>query len=400
MKSLRTGDQNLVKQINKSIVFNTIKNKGPLSRSQISKETGLNKATVSTMVTELVKESFVHEIGEGQSSGGRKPVMLFFNQHAGYSIGIDLGVNYILGILTDLSGNIVYKETINFISIETDEIIKEIHSIIELLIKKSPESTYGIVGIGIGVPAQINKYGKVLFAPNLKWKNVILKEMIEDYFHIPTKIENEANAGSHGEKLYGAGKNISNQVYVSIGIGIGTGIVINNQLYKGATGISGEMGHSTIDSNGRKCSCGNRGCWELYASEKALLNAAQEQRIFDNSRIIDLDFLLDQAKQGNPKVIQLLNTLGENIGIGIINIINTFDPEIVIIGNRIAQFKNWIKNPIERILDERLSIFHKSKTEIRFSVLGNYSTALGANSFAITDFLSKMKITETKLVQV
>lgn len=397
MKSTQIASHNLVKQINKSIVFKAIKNKGPVSRAQISKETGLNKATVSTMVSELLEASFIHEIGEGQSSGGRKPVMLYFNHHAGYSIGIDLGVNYILGILTDLGGNRIEKTVIKLQTTELNDVIDQMNSVIESLIKKAPKSPYGVVGIGIGVPGQIDQDDNILFAPNLKWSNVNFKKIIEDKFRIATKIENEANAGAHGEKLHGAGKNITNQIYISIGIGIGTGIIINNQLYKGSSGISGEMGHFTIDANGRKCSCGSRGCWELYASEGALLTAAKKAKIAKNNQSTDLDFILKEAKEGTPAVLQLLNTLGENIGIGIVNIINTFNPGVVIIGNRMAQFKNWIVNPIERMLDERLSIYHKANTEIRFSVLGNDSIALGVNSFAISNFFSKHKIHEDSL---
>ncbi|MDY0393511.1 ROK family protein [Virgibacillus halophilus] len=307
MKTTQIASHNLVKQINKSIVFEAIKNNGPVSRAQISKETGLNKATVSTMVSELLDASFVHEIGEGKSSGGRKPVMLYFNQHAGYSIGIDLGVNYILGILTDLAGNKVEKTLMDLPSPQLDDVLEQIHIMIESLIEKAPESPYGIVGIGIGVPGQVDQEDKILFAPNLKWSDVNLKKIIEDTFQIPTKLENEANAGAHGEQLYGAGKNISNQVYISIGIGIGTGIIINQQLYKGTSGISGEMGHFTIDANGRKCSCGSRGCWELYASEGALLAAAHKAKIAEN---VDLEFLLTEAKKANPVVLQLLHTLG------------------------------------------------------------------------------------------
>lgn len=394
MKALRTGDQNLVKQINKSVVFHTIKNKGPISRAQISKETGLNKATVSTMVSELLKESFVSEIGAGQSSGGRKPVMLYFNHHAGYSIGINVGVNYLSGILTDLSGHIVEKTTSKLKTTRLEIVADQIVAVTNTLIQKAPKSPYGIVGIGIGVPGLVDSKGQILFAPNLKWRNVNLKQMMEEKFHIPVKIENEANAGAHGEQLYGAGKNIANLVYISIGIGIGTGILINHQLYRGFTGIAGEMGHMSIDFHGRKCSCGNRGCWELYASESALLKAAFKREILDENQEVDLEFLFQEAQKGNVQVIQLLNTLGEYIGIGLTSVINTFSPEAIIIGNRIARFQTWIKNPIERVLEERLSNNHHFHTPIRFSMLGNDSTALGAASFAISDFFSNQKITE------
>jgi predicted NBD/HSP70 family sugar kinase len=391
MKSAQIASHNLVKQINKAIVFKAIKIRGPVSRAQISKQTGLNKATISTMVSELLDASFIDEIGEGESSGGRKPVMLYFNQHAGYAIGIDLGVNYILGILTDLSGNQIEKTVVKLPSTELIDSIDLLHTLIESLIDKAPASRYGIVGIGIGVPGQVDPDDTILFAPNLKWSNINLKKIIEDRFHIPTLIENEANAGAHGEQLHGAGKGSPNQIYISIGIGIGTGIIINHQLYKGTSGISGEMGHVTIDANGRKCTCGSRGCWELYASEGALLAAANKANVAEN---IDLDLLLQKAKDANPAVLQLLNTLGENIGIGIMNIINTFNPGVVIIGNRMAQFQNWITNPIERTLDERLSVYHRANTEIRFSVLGNDSVALGVSFFAIAEFFSLHKIQE------
>ncbi len=390
MKRLQTGDQSLVKQINKSIVFHTVKNKGPISRAQISKETGLNKATVSTMVSELIKESFIQEIGAGKSSGGRKPVLLYFHQNAGYAIGIDLGVNYILGVLTDLSGNVIYEMTEKLKETTFKYVTNKIFTMIESLIQNAPESPYGIVGIGIGVPGQVDNEQRIQLAPNLKWYNVDLKQVIEERYSIPVRIENEANAGAHAEHLYGAGKNIANQIYISIGMGIGTGIIVHNQLYKGTLGFSGEMGHFTIEANGRKCSCGNRGCWELYASESALLLAAEQNQILNANQEADLDILLEEARNSNPQVLQLLNTLGENIGVGIVNIINTFNPEAIIIGNRITRFKNWLTNPIERIIDERLANYFKESTEIRFSALNYRSTALGATSIAIEHFLSEI----------
>lgn len=392
MPSLRTGDQNLIKEINKSIVFHMIKRKSPISRAQISKKTGLNKATVSTMVSELMEESFVYEIGTGQSSGGRKPVLLEFNHRAGFSIGIDLGVNYLLVLLTDLKNNIVEKIYKKLDTTEINFVLKEIYSSIELLIKKAPKSPYGIIGIGVGVPGYVDENEKLLFAPNLKWKDVDLKKKIEHRFHLPTTIINEANAGAHGEHLYGAGKNISNLVYVSVGIGIGTGIIINNQLFKGFTGLSGEMGHFTIDFNGTECSCGNRGCWELYASEHALLKAASQHKILEKNLIDPLEFLFDEAQKGNTEVLKILNSLGKYLGIGITNIINTLDPEVIIIGNHISKFKNWIIKPIENILQERVSIYRKSSPKISFSLLNNDSIALGANAFAISHFFLDKKL--------
>ncbi|WP_138417559.1 ROK family protein [Aquibacillus sediminis] len=393
MNKLQTGDQNLVKKINKSIVLHAIQTKGPISRAQISKDTGLNKATVSSMVTDLIDEHFVNEIGPGPSSGGRKPVMLYFNNHAGYAIGIDLGVNYVLAILTDLKGNIIEEEIQTLHGVEENQIIDQLQGIIEILMKKSPKSPYGIVGIGVGVPGIVDQDGILLFTPYLNLQQANLKTVLESKFDIPTIVANEANSGAYGEQLYGTGKNVSNLIYESIGIGIGTGIIINGELYTGSTGISGEMGHLTIETNGKKCRCGNRGCWELYASESALLQEAKKLEVFKNQNEIDLDTIEQEAKNGNGEVLQLLNTIGEFIGIGLTNIINTFNPEMIILGNRMTRFESWILNPIHRVLDERLSTYHRESITITTSALGVYSNALGSASFALSNFLDTNRVT-------
>src|SRR5699024_3603358 len=200
------------------------------------------------------------------------------------------------------------------------------------------------------------------------------------------RVQNEANCGAHGEHLYGAGKNIPNLIYISISVGIGTGIIIHNNLYTGTSGISGEMGHFTIEANGQKCRCGNQACWELYASENAHLQNANKQNVLKNNGNITLESLIEAAKMGNSNVLQLLHTLGEYIGVGLTNVINTFNPNMVVIGNRISQFSNWIENPINHVLQERLSHYHQENTNIKFSVLGKYSSALGAASIAISKF--------------
>lgn len=393
MERIRTGDQGLVKKINRTIVLDIIEKNGPISRAEISKISKLNKATVSTMVSELIESSLIYEIGPGQSSGGRKPIMLYFNNNAGYSIGIDLGVNYILAILTDLKGTIIeeiYKPIENK---KEKNVLEQIKQMLSQLIEKAPSSPHGIVGIGIGVPGIVNNQEKILMAPNLGWKQVDIKQTLEQEFQIPVHIINEANSGAHGEYLYGVGKNVRNLIYVSIGIGIGTGIIINNNLYTGTSGMSGEMGHFTIETNGKKCSCGNRGCWELYASEKVLLEKVKKLNLFHSKENIDIYDVIHEARNGNQSIIQILREIGEYIGIGLTNIINIFNPEMIIIGNRLSSFKNWLINPINNTITERLSDFHTQSISIKFTESAYYSCALGASSLSISSFLSDKRVT-------
>lgn len=388
MKMLHTFNQQVVRKGNKSLVLQTIKEFTPISRADIANKTGLNKGTVSSQVNELLKENLITESGPGVSSGGRRPVMLLFNQVAGYTIGVDIGVNYILGILTDLRGNICNEMITRFDDLTFEQIKVELYGIVDSLISSMPSSHYGIVGIGIGVPGTVNTDGEILLAPNLNWKNVNLKNLMEERYNVPVLIENEANAGAYGEKKYGAGKESENIIYVSVGIGIGVGLILNGQLYKGNNGFSGELGHMTIEVNGPKCSCGNQGCWELYASEKALVKKALQENILpEEGKELSLESLMVHAENGEKDVIHVFETIGKYLGVGIKNIINIFNPEQVIIGNRLASSSKWLGDSI-REAQENILFTHQRNLSINFSKLSTHSTALGVAAYASENFLT------------
>jgi glucokinase-like ROK family protein len=387
-----TGDLNLVKKINTSIVLDVILRQNPVSRARISELTGLTKATVSSLVQDLIDSHMVNESGMGESSGGRKPVMLLFNKFAGYAIGIDLDVRYILAVLTDLEGNIVDEKRVELKTQAVDAVINELKLCLHTLTKRAPQSAYGIVGIGIGVPGMVDEDGTILFAPNLGWENVKLQEIIAAEFAIPVTIDNEANAGSVGEKQFGAGQNTANLIYVSVGVGIGTGIIIKNELYRGFSGISGEMGHVTIEAHGKKCRCGNIGCWELYASENALLEQAKSLSFANPLMPPTIEELVRLAEAGSTEVIMLFEQMGQYLGMGMINIMNTFNPELIIIGSRLTAAEPWLLKPIQQVVDERSFPYSRREMRIEFSSLGAYSTVLGAAHFAIANFFATTKI--------
>lgn len=387
--SEQTGNQQLVKQINKSIILNTIKNNAPISRADTAQITGLNKGTVSSLVNELINEHIVYESGLGESSGGRRPMMLLFNNKAGFSIGIDLEVNYILGVVTDLFGNIVVEINEKLTVCDYDEVLQVLKSVIEKLIYATPDSPYKIIGIGIGIPGLVNNSGVILTAPNLGWKNIKLKDEIEKTFNIPVYIENEANAGAYGEKNFGSKKDFKNIVYISAGIGIGAGIVLNGKLFTGSDGFSGEIGHSVIVADGKKCHCGNRGCWELYASEQALIEKAKNANIPEiKNEDISLEMLIDLAERGNEAVIHIFEEIAKYLGIGISNIANIFNPDKIIIGNRIAKAKKWIEQPIKDFVENHSIVYNQKNLSISFSELEIYSTVLGMSALTIENFLN------------
>ncbi|AEM77730.1 ROK family transcriptional regulator [Thermoanaerobacter wiegelii] len=394
-----TADQLLVKQINKSIVLNTIRKKGNISRAEIAGITGLNKSTVSFLVDELINEGFVREEGPGASKGGRKPIILSINNNAGCIIGIDLDVNYILIVLTDLMANVIWEKKVDVKIGESQQaIIERLIELIDEAILNAPNTIRGILGIGIGVPGIVDyKNGTVLMAPNLKWENVPLKEIIENKFKIKVHIDNEANVGAIGEKWFGAGVKYNNFVYVSAGIGIGTGIIINGELYRGTVGLAGEMGHMTINIHDHQCSCGNTGCWENYASEKALFDYIHTQLIMgksdnyinkDNFNTLNALDIINYAQKGSEIAVEALKEIGRKLGVGIVNVINTFNPELVIIGNTLSLAGDLILDEVLKEVEKKCLVYRYYKVKIKTSKLQFHAGAIGAVSLVISELFA------------
>lgn len=383
--SVTTGDQAMIKRLNTAIVLEAILRDAPLSRARISETTGLNKATVSSLVQDLIDSKLVVETGTGASSGGRKPVMLEFVATAGYAIGIDLGVDDVRGVLTDLRGNVVLERRAPLPSFDPDRVFGELRPFIQQLMDEAPASPFGIVGIGVGVPGLVDRQGSVLFAPNMDWRDVPLREALSRTFNLPVMIDNEANAGALGEQKFGSGRGVSNIVYISVGIGIGTGLILRRSLYKGASGFSGELGHMTIEAGGKLCRCGNRGCWELYASELALREAES------GKGRADLDSALAAAEAGDAETRALFARIGEYIGIGIANIVNVFNPNAVVIGNRMSRARPWLEEAVRRTVEERALGFHLHNVNLLYAELGDRSAVMGAAEMAISAFFDRLK---------
>ncbi|WP_379162862.1 ROK family protein [Paenibacillus sp. sgz5001063] len=382
-----TGDQALVKKINKSIILHTIRMQSPVSRARVSEMTGLNKATVSNLVAELCGQELVTEAGPGESSGGRKPLMLHFNSMAGSVIGIELQVKQLKAVLCDLGGSILEELDCPLEVHDLPYVLDKMKSMITKLIAAAPPSPYGLVGIGVGVPGMVDEHGMVLFAPNLGWEMVDLRGILEQSFEVPVTIDNEANAGAQGELNFGAARNVRHLLYISAGSGIGSGIIIGGELYKGARGYAGETGHMTIEAEGKPCSCGSRGCWELYASEKTYDNPGLALPARSTSELVQY------ALEGQEDTLRHFNTIGEYLGIGVTNLINSFNPELIVIGGALSEAEPWLGEPLRKVVAERTLPYHKQQLEIIFSRLGSRGTMVGAGFSAVMHFLGNIRVT-------
>lgn len=375
-----TADQQLVKKMNKTVLLNEIIRSYPISRAKLSEVTGLNKSTVSAQIGVLLDEELIFEIGQGHSSGGRRPVMLVFNQQAGFTIGVDLGVKAINAVLTDLKGNVIESLTTEWA--ETDEDAEpKVREAIDALLANMPSSPYGLIGIGVSVPGLINREQEVVFVPNLRPDVTGLKHALENCYDVPVNLENEANAGAYGERRFGAGKDHEEMIFVSLGTGVGTGIILHGELYRGEEGFAGEFGHMSIEYNGPKCTCGNRGCWELYASEKVLWDKYLPAHTVDT---------LQQSLQANEaSVLNELQKWCFYVGVGLNTVLNVYNPKVIIIQSRVIESHPMVLNMIRTAISSRVYTQADHAFELVPSKLSDHASAIGMASLAIEQFLQR-----------
>ena len=360
-------DKYVIREMNEKLVLKTIIIEESISRAEIAKYLNLNKTSVSSIVSDLIDKNLIFETGSGESSGGRKPILVTFNQKAGYSLSFDIGPDYISSLLTYLDGSFVsdrYASTSPTTDIDVCGALKDA---IEKYLKEVAPSTYGITGICIGLHGIVNE-GVLAFSPFYTLDCSKIKAEIESTFNIPVIIENEANLAALGEqKLESAALNL---VSLSVKYGIGAGIILNGELYTGTDGHAGEVGHLITAMNGRQCPCGNHGCLEQYASEYHILQAYKE---YANLEHVNFMRFKQDYLASKPMAQNVMSQFIQYMVIAVNNLITTFNPEIIIINSRIT-------NQVEGIVDhikEQLLYKGQGQIMIKASTLDRQATLLG-----------------------
>ena len=392
----RTANPQLMKKINQSIVLNIIRNYGPISRADIAKKTKLSSTTISTLADDLIKQEYLEEIGEGKSSGGRRPILLKFNPASHFVIGVELEGKNISVAVTDLKINIINKLTEEIKNSDESWVVDKIINLVQQVIEKSRVKFEEIVGMGVGATGLIDtKRGIIRQAVNLNWKDVPLKDLIEDSFdEVPIYMDNIANVAALGEKWAGAGKEAKNLIYIRIGTGIGAGIILNGTIYEGSNGNAGEIGHMTIEPNGPRYRCGNRGCLEALASGSAIAKRAITEILGGRDTLIEkltngsieeitAKIVAEAAKKGDKLALEIWKEIGEYLGIAIANLINIYNPEIIVIGGGVAQAGGLLFESIKRTVKKRALPGPAKIAKIVSSQLGENVSTIGAASLAL-----------------
>ena len=371
-----------IRDINKQIVLNYVRARAPISRAEIARETSLQRSTVSAIVDDLQAEGLIEETGTGDSTGGRKPTLLQLRTGAPVAIGVDVTPSLTTVVLADLAGNILQSEefpTSSDIVYMDKQILAKVRHFAEL----HPDAglQVGMSIPGIADPAS----GEVLYIPYFQWSHWNIGSRIKEETGLDVVIENDANAIALAELWFGSDaiRRTRNFIMVFVAEGIGTGIIIDGQIYRGENGAAGEFGHMFVaDDAPVPCSCGRRDCWEAHASEKALLYRYQHANGTPPGSAMSMDNLLGLAQNGEVKAMKMLKENAKYLGIGISNLLIGFSPQAIVISGSITKAWDLIRDEIQAA--GQRSIRQEVKmANIIPSSLGDHPSILGSISLVL-----------------
>ena len=397
----------ILKRQNQFLILSIIKEQGPISRVAIARETNLTKSAISKVVTNLIKRGIVEEVGIGNTSVGRKPIMLKLTTDDYFIVGVGIRRTKVFVGIANLQGNIITRRKTPLKKEDNQEIIlKKLISLIYKTIKDSGIPREKVIGIGIGSPGPLYAHsGVILSPPNFPgWHSVPLKKLIEEEFRVPAFIDNDANVAALGEKWFGNGQGIDNFIYISVDKGVGAGIVINGRVYRGVSGIAGEFGHISILLKGKRCECGNYGCLENLAGGLAIVSKAKKLissgrktmlakmlkgRLEDD---IGIEVIIEAARRKDELALELLGEATRYLGIGVANLVNLFDTKTLIFGGWVAQGEEILLEPIRKIVKKRVYPSLVRDLEIISSDFGEEIYMIGAVALVLSFIFKDLEL--------
>lgn len=393
---IKIANQQLIKQNNMTLVFNLINRLEPISRVKLSRLTHLSPTTISSLVEELIEDKMVMEIGTGETkSSGRKPIMLKINQNNGFVIALELKAGKIFGGAYDLKCNEILRKGVT--GHDLSKLGEQLIGFCENLIRECNLKREDLMGITLGIPGVINFNDNTVVSSTvierLHTNKTFYKELDKFYKDVPVLMENESCFAAYAEHIIARNNKDEDIILIDINEGVGCGIIIDDNIYKGAFGIAGELGHMVIDMHGKHCECGNRGCLETSVSIPSLvLRAVENATKQKNGAFWDLiqtgeppsfDMFLKAFKLQDPVVIDTVTYAADCLAVGINNVVNLFDIRQIIISGEIAKtgdvFIREVKNKIRQMAFELFG----DKIEVNYSTLGNDTVELGGARFML-----------------
>lgn len=391
LAAVRAAGHDMLRLVNRRILLSIISDRQPVPRAEIAKISGLNKATVSTITGEMLKDLCIIEDGLGQTTpiGGKPPTPLRLNEWRYGIFGLDIRADETILALSNFNNRLVARlsfETGSDPRVFLTKIGKEIAKL------RSKHSNFiEFAGIGVSLPGLVDNHsGKFLLSVVLPWRDVAVVQLLEKATGLPVIIDNSARCSALAEIWHGKAQyaHFRNLLYVGVSTGLACGVVIDGGLYRGGNNTAGQFGHISIDLNGPECRCGQRGCWDLYASDKATIARYQALREGASKRAPTIRKLVELFESGDPAATEALRETARYLGIGITGLINGLDPEVVVIGGEVTKAWGLIEPIISEETKRSLLAPRARGIAIRRSAFEVRPSLKGALTLILNDLLS------------
>lgn len=394
----------LKKKSNKQTVLNLVRfTPGGISRADLARLLGLSRAAITSIVNDLLAYELVRETVDGPITGGRRPKMLGINPNGGYVVGVDIGAMHIGLLLTNLSAQVLHEIEIPFqVSLGPKACLAKTDDLLRELLARADLTLDDIDAIGVGVPGPVVEEAGAVIAPPIMpgWDHFPIQSHLQKLWRCPVALNNDAELGAMGEWAYGAGRGENHLLYIKVGYGVGAGLLIDGQIYRGATGSAGEIGHIIIVDQGPMCTCGNKGCLEALAGGRAIAERAKlavqksngrrsQLSLIDPIDSITSDDVTSAARMGDLNAQEIIAEAGDYLGIAIVNLINVVNPGMIVIGGNVALNGDLFLEPIRRSANERSLPAAVQNLRITAATLERRSTSMGAVVQALTIALAK-----------
>ena len=382
------------KDSNYSLILDMVRKKSPISRILLARALFLSKVTVSTIINELIDEGLIIEIGEGTGGekGGRKPILLGLNASFKYAVGVDIGTTNTVAAIGNLRGEVLAKtqqptrKDRSFRSV-----FKQVANLTDEIIKTANLDRDGILGVGISVPGLVKSdEGLICVSPDLNWENIEINRVLGEMIKLPVVSDNCTRAMLLGARWHGKAKDARNVFYVNIGYGVGSALMVNNQIYSNHS----EFGHIHVSDGQVRCHCGKFGCLEAVASGNAIERAANNTTDAkdENEGWITAKRLAQQARNGDSKAKRIFDEAGQYLGRAIAMAANLFNPDKIILGGGVTLANDLLLEALQKEYEKHAMKVIKSSTVIEISPLGMDAGAVGAIALALNKFLYKTEL--------
>lgn len=388
----------------KDTILRLIWREHQISRAEISRQLDLARSTVTEIVRDLLATGLIAEVGIGKSSGGRKPVLLQFQDDAKVILGIDIGATHVSVAMTNLRGKLLtWKEKEHPVRDDAEgtfQVIDELCN--ECLSNLNQNGSNQLLSIGVSVPSPVDPIRPEYLSETIipAWHGKSGLERLKEKYKVPVYLDNDANLGALAEHWWGAGKNFNDLVFIKISNGIGAGYIFNGRLYRGAQGIAGEMSHMPIDPNGRLCGCGLRGCLATVISAWALIERVKTLSVlYPDSKLLNASITIkdieNAALDRDPLALQVVNEAITYLTNAVTSLVNLLNPSLIILGGSLSRLGDLLTNPIQEKIDACTLVSSLSKTQLVTSSLGSKGIAIGAATLAIEQAFIDPKILRT-----